>query len=355
MKVALVHYPQTWLIEGGHRTQQADTAAALRRAGVDAVIADVEAARRDSFDLVHFFGDPRPLLADGPLQAPLVVSPVHFPAAFTLGPAFRRGGRVATAAERARHRTLCIRHARARRARWADFRAMMAAHARADLIVTNSRAEAELVRRDAVSPLPPVRVAYSGVDRAYFDGSPDEGRRILGLGDEPFVLCAARVEPRKNQLSLALALRGLGVRLVLAGAVLPGNEPYMTACRAACPDLVHVSHLDRPSLAHAYAAAAVHALPSWFETTGLSTLEALAAGTPAVAGRGPCVDEYFAGHAYLHDPADITELRAAVERALMEPRGRGRALAERLSWDRTAEELVAAYAAVVSPAERVAS
>jgi glycosyltransferase involved in cell wall biosynthesis len=188
-----------------------------------------------------------------------------------------------------------------------------------------------------------VHVVHSGVDPMFANGSAERGRELVG--PEPFVLCVARVEPIKNQISLALAMRDVPRRLVLVGSVLPGNERYLEACRRALPALMHVPHIDRALLPHVYAAADVHVLPSWFETTGLVTMEALAAGTPAVAGRGPCVEEYFGGRVTLARPLDIGSLRAAIGIALEESSGRGRDVVDRYSWDRTARGLVEAYAA----------
>jgi glycosyltransferase involved in cell wall biosynthesis len=213
----------------------------------------------------------------------------------------------------------------------------------ADVIVTQSRAETRLMEADVGRAMPDVRVAHNGVDPWYFDGSAEQGRSIVG--EEPYVLSVGRVEPRKNQLTLARAMRSIPRRLILVGAVLPGNEGYLRACTEALPSLVHLPHLNRHVLPHVYAAADVHVLPSWYETTGLATLEAMAAGTPCVAGLGPCVEDYFAGAAgvRLCRPDDERGLRAGILTALEEPRGQGRRLAARFTWDRTARELLDAY------------
>jgi glycosyltransferase involved in cell wall biosynthesis len=343
MRVLLVPYPNTWLHEGGHRTQQSETARALQRLGVDTAIVEVEVAARSDAEIVHFFGDPRPLLERGRPRGRLVVSPVHWPSWVELGPVYWRGGRVPMSAKRMRFRLGALRRPRARRLRHENFAARMAAIASADLVVTNSHAEAAQLAQDAMQPLPPVRVALSGVEPAFAHGDPLRGGRLVGC--ESFVLCVGRVEPIKNQLSLAFAMREIPRTLVLVGSVLPGNERYLAACRAALPSLVHIPHIDRDLLPHVYAAADAHVLPSWFETTGLATMEALAAGLPAVAGRTACVEEYFDGRATLVPPSEIGALREALELELERGIGRGRDVIERYSWDRTAQQLLEAYAA----------
>lgn len=346
MRVALVMYPGISELVGGHVTQHLETAKALRRRGVDAVVVPAEKALEDrDADIVHAFGGIRHLLAAGRPRCPLVVTPIYFPRRVLYGPVWLRGGTRHVLEARLRHRARAVRHAAERRRSLAGLAAEHAAWRQADLIVVNSRAEGVLLERDA-GRFRNLRVAYSGVADEAFDGDAAEGRRLLGVGDEPFVLSVARLERRKNHLSLALALRGLPVRLVVLGAVLPGNEQCLADVRRVLPDVIHVPHLDHPLVRHVHAAAALHALPSWYETTGLSTLEALAAGRPVVVAGGPCVREYFDGCASFCRPGSIRSIRRAVEQALEGPRGCEQERARTFSWDRTAGELLDAYASV---------
>jgi glycosyltransferase involved in cell wall biosynthesis len=342
MRVVLVPYPGTFGLVGGHVTQQVETANALRRLGVDASIVPVEDALDADADVVHAFGDIQPLLARGRPKGMLVASPVYNPKSVVLGPVRSRGGARHILEARLRHAARRVRYAGERRGRERDVRASLDAWRSADLVVVNSHAEGRLLERDA-GAFPRLRVAYSGVAEGAFGGDAAIGRELLGIGDEPFVLTVARVERLKNQVSLALALRGMPVRLVLVGAVLPGNEHVLAAVRTILPNVLHVGHVDHDDVRHVHAAAALHALPSWYETTGLSTLEAFAAGRPAVAGSGPCVREYFGDCATFCDPRSIRSIRSAVLRALDGPRGCELDCARSFSWDRTARELVAAY------------
>jgi glycosyltransferase involved in cell wall biosynthesis len=344
MRVLVVPYPGTFELVGGHVTQQIETARALRRADVDADIGTIYDAITDRYDVVHAFGDVRPLLQRGRPKGKFVVTPVYFPRRIVLGPLFRSASRASMLKTRMRHRASPFRHPREWRKRRADFREMHDALRKADVVVVNSVAEGELLERDG-SSIKNLHVAYSGVAQETFEGDPVKGRQILGLAKEPFVLSVARVEPRKNQVSLARAVRKLPFRLVLVGEVLPGNELFFAAVRRADPELLSVRHIDHQQLRHVYAASAVHALPSWFETTGLSTLEAFAAERPAVVAGGPCVEEYFRGCATFCDPADVGSIRRAIERAATGPFGCERQLATRFSWDATAQALIAAYTA----------
>ncbi len=349
MRVLVVPYPWEEDVVGGHLTQQQETVRALRRRGVEADIVSIDEAVGSEADIVHAFEDVRPLLARGKPRGRLVLTPIYFPRSFVLSamPMYRRGERRHMLEVRLRHRARTFRHPRDRLARLRDLRARDEACRRASLVVVNSNAEADLLRRD-ISGLRTIRVAYSGVAEEAFGGDPAEGRRLLGIGNEPFVLCVGRIEPRKNQVSLALAARELGVRLALVGSVLPGNERYLEEVRAVLPRVIHIPHVEHELLPHVHAAAAVHALPSWYETTGLSTLEALAAGRPVVVARGPCVEEYFAGVARFCDAGDVRSVQSAILRALEGPSGSEQDRARQFSWDRTAAELLEAYEHLLS-------
>ncbi len=344
LRILIVPFPGTWSIEGGHHTQQLQTAVALRRSGALVAIGELSLAFGRAFDVVHYFGDPRPLLQTGRPPIPLIVSPVYFPSSVHLGPAFWEPGRLAMARQAFRHRLRVLRHRTARRAQVNDFRAHVTSIAEADVIVVNSHAEGDLLRADSRRPPSGIRVVHSGVDEAFFHGDAAAGRLLLGLSDGvEFVLCVGRPEPRKNQLTLAKAMNGVPYQLVLVGAVLPGNEGYLAACRSALPSLIHVPAVPHELLPHVYRAARVHVLASWYETTGLSTLEAMAAGTPVVVGDSPTVEEYFGGHAEIAKPGSVRSLRQAISAAFQRPAGQATEVAARYSWARTAAELLTIY------------
>jgi len=140
-----------------------------------------------------------------------------------------------------------------------------------------------------------------------------------------YVLCVGRVEPRKNQLMLAHALRDSGVPLVLLGAVADGA--YGALVRRHGGAAVHVIESlphDSDLLASAYAGARVFALPSWCEGAPLSALEAAAAGTELVLSDRSAEAEYFGPAASYCDPGDVRALRDAVLAAYRRPRDEAR-------------------------------
>ncbi len=163
---------------------------------------------------------------------------------------------------------------------------------------------------------------------------------------ENAVLCMARIEPIKNQLNLIRALNGTGIPLFIHGKASPNNLGYYESCRREAGPNVHIlPWIGDDELYRAYASAKVHVLPSYFETTGLSSLEAAVMGCNVVVTDRGDVREYFGEHAWYCEPDDIQSIRRAVEEALnmpYEPQFREHILAC-YTWRRAAEETLKAY------------
>jgi hypothetical protein len=212
----------------------------------------------------------------------------------------------------------------------------------ATVYLPNGQGEAELLHKSYGMDLSRTLAVTNAVDEAFFTARPEAFIEKYGVRD--FVLCAARVEKRKNQLMLVAALRGTGIPLVIVGQ--PNPEDYRELCRRyADENVVFLEALPQEELAGAYAAAKVHALPGWFETPGLSTLEAAAAGCNIVTTDRGTAREYLGELAWYCDPRDVGSIRDAVLAAYQAPRsGRLKELVrERYNWARAAESTLAGY------------
>jgi glycosyltransferase involved in cell wall biosynthesis len=203
---------------------------------------------------------------------------------------------------------------------------------RARLVIAASTELAEAARRLGARD---VRVIPSGVDLP-----PEVGAEA----EPPEILYAGRLSPEKGVLDLVAAADGM--RLVVAG-----DGPL----RARVPQAR--GFLPHDELQGLYARAAVVACPSRREGFGVACLEAMAHGRPVVAGNvGGLRDLVVDGETgYLVPPSDVSALREALERLLVDRElrlrlgeaGRCRA-AERFSWARATEDTLAAYAAALS-------
>ncbi|HVS98525.1 MAG TPA: glycosyltransferase family 4 protein, partial [Puia sp.] len=97
--------------------------------------------------------------------------------------------------------------------------------------------------------------------------------------DTTLVICVARIEGLKNQLSLIRAMNNTRYTLLIIGQPAANQAGYYKLCReTAASNIRFIGHLPQEDLIGHYQKAKVHILPSWFETTGLSSLEAAALG-----------------------------------------------------------------------------
>lgn len=138
--------------------------------------------------------------------------------------------------------------------------------------------------------------------------------------EDNLILCVARIEGIKNQLNLVKALNNTKYRLLIIGDATPNQLAYYEACRRAAADNIHfIPQLPQQELVPYYQRARVHVLPSWFETTGLSSLEAAAMGCTIVVTAKGDTREYFGDAAVYCDPACSKSIYEAVATACLLP------------------------------------
>ena len=228
-----------------------------------------------------------------------------------------------------------------------------------DGLLPNSWMELKAVQSDLHWCGDNFEVAHYGVDPSVFlDAEADAFRQHTGI-QGPFVIQAGRIEPAKNQLMLCWALRNTNLPVVLIGG--SKNWPaYAECCRQVLGErLTVIDHIPQPLLASAFAAAAVHVLPSWMETCGLVTLEAALAGTPVVGSSFGHELEYLKGDCWWCDPADPDTVRNAVVEAWSAGRTNERPIRlkrrilEEFNWERTVDATQRLYERVLTQRKRL--
>ena len=239
--------------------------------------------------------------------------------------------------------------------------------AEADRLIASTADEARQLtllygaRPEQVVTVPP------GVDLELFRmADASAARTRLGVPpDEVVLLFVGRIQPLKapdvllqavpELLARAPQLRGRLRVLVVGGPSGSGlDRPEALQKLAASLGIADLVRFEPPAppdqLADFYRAADVTVVPSHSESFGLVALESQACGTPviaaAVGGLLTAVDDGVSGLLVdSHDPADFA---AAVDRVVSRPAYRARLSAgarghaERFSWQRTAEGLLAA-------------
>lgn len=169
--------------------------------------------------------------------------------------------------------------------------------------------------------------------------------------DPSLVICVGRIEGRKNQLSLIKALKDTSFRLIIIGSPSANQKAYDEACRnAAGPNISFVSNIPQQELIDYYQKATVHVLPSWFETTGLSSLEAAAMGCNIVITDKGDTREYFNNYAYYCEPDIPATILTAVEKAAIAPFNdqlRTKIFTQ-YTWKQTAQQTLEAYREIIA-------
>lgn len=294
---------------GGGEVQLLRTVAHLKRGGCDARLFSPWEDRIARARAIHLFGMSREGLelarVANEFDVPVVLSPIAW---------FDPSALIALAATRLRGACRAARWELKRLVpRWPSWRGELLDRSRA--ILPNSLAEADQLMRLFGVDHRRIHVVPNGVDARFLGADATLFRRIVG-GD--FILYTGRIEPRKNVLGLIRSLRGRGVQLVMIGDPVPGHAEYAERCRVEGHGAVHwfsrMEH-DDPLLASAYAAARVFAMPSWFETPGLSALEAAMAGAAVVITPIGSAREYFGEMAHYARPDRPAEIQRAVQAA----------------------------------------
>lgn len=345
MKVLLQIRPDYRTRPGGDATQAQRTAEELRALGVEAALSGDIAPDLAGYDLVHIFntqviGDPvRQATRARAWGLPVVLSPIYWnPAVFRLA----SGGAtnfMTSPLERANRALQQLTLGTAR------------------LLLPNSQAEAAQISEIFPGLHATVRIVPNAVDPRFAAGDGERFCAQYGLTPRGFVLCAGRKEELKNQLGLIRACAELALPLVLAGQETAAAAKYIAVCRAAAATapapVLFLPDLPAGELADAYAAARVHVQASFYETVGLSSLEAALGGCNVVVTAHSGAREYLGTDAWYCDPTSpdsLFEALAAAWSAL--PReGLRTKLAARYSWHRAAEETLRGYEEVLRMGE----
>jgi glycosyltransferase involved in cell wall biosynthesis len=231
--------------------------------------------------------------------------------------------------------------------------------ARADRIVAVSHATAADVAALYPSAADRVRVVHEGAPAELPAASDAEFRWFRCRHDLPdrYFLFVGTIEPRKNLPLLLAAHRRAGrSRPGFPGLVLAGREGWHCADTIAAirdapphPAVRRVGHVSEPVRNRLLAGAVALVLPSRYEGFGLPIVEAFRAGTPVLASTGGAIPEIAGDAARLLPPADAARwagelLRLAEDGDLRgELARRGRARADRYSWERAARETLDVY------------
>jgi glycosyltransferase involved in cell wall biosynthesis len=346
----LIWAPGSSVVPGGHRVQFDHTAAALRSHGMDVNVSYDADPALDGYHVVHGLGlSPEQVRRCRVAGTTVCLSTIYWSQRYTQGldlgmdsgRQLQRRFRLAVGSALAGAR---LRHLEKAEHYLGDLLRTRLAFESADLLLPNSQQEADTIQAE-LGVTTPASVVPNGINGSVFGQPPSSGERDID------VLYVGRIEPHKNQLGLITALAERPLRVVIVGPPHPHHEAYFRRCRdTAGPNTQFVSDTSQEDLVSFYQRAKVHALPSWFETTGLVSLEAAALGCNVVTTDRGYAREYFGSQAWYCDPAEPESIVAAITGALSAPPDPAlrQQVLERYTWEAAAEATARAYELALS-------
>ena len=233
-----------------------------------------------------------------------------------------------------------------------------------DGVVVSTAEEREDLCRLYQADCTKIQVIAPGVDLNLFRPMDKvRARQILGLSEKRVVLSVGRIEPLKGLdiLLRAVAMLGnrAGMRLIIVGGKLGCDRELerlkSIAAGLGLQDMVtFAGAVEQSKLPIFYSAADVFVLPSYYESFGLSALEAMACGVPVIASKvvGPRTFINGGKDGYLipwHCPEPYAQSLDVLlsDPALRESMGKAaRAKAQTMGWNGVAHRMLDFYASL---------
>jgi len=358
MKVVFISRSTLYSAPGGDTVQVINTAQELRKLGLDIDIKLTnEKIEYDKYDLLHFFNIIRPadiLCHLKKSKKKFLVSPIyvdyseydkqHRNIIFTfLGKIFSNDfteylktlGRAFMSGEKIQSSQYYL---------WGHRSSILHIIDTAACILPNSESEMKRLTEN-YSTAKKYVVVPNGINTELFKSKNTNSANKTG------VLCVAQIEGRKNQLSLISAINKTALTLTLIGKHSPNQKKYFEKCvSASTNNIKYTGQLDQEKILPYYENAKVHVLASWFETTGLSSLEAAYMGCNIVISDKGDTKEYFGDMAFYCDPSNVDSIKSAVEKAYEAPYNNKlkKNIENNFTWGKAAEKTLQAYKEILN-------
>ncbi len=337
MKVLLWTRSDCFKSKGGDMVQVENTYLALRKMGVDVDISDQNNVDISKYDLVHLFQlDWTPetyLHAKKALKSKkkIILSPIHhninevkkFDDEYVFG--LRRLSRFLILDQFQRDTLKNIYRSLFDKSKiiptlysiFLGLKKMNQATIKmSDYVLTQTKLEAQDLK-EAYGLDFKWEVIPNGVSQKFL--TTPKGKNLLG--DENYILCVGRIEPRKNNLNIIYAVNLLrkelnkDIKLVFVGRKSNKHLEYTKLFDYEVKKNNWITYLDYVSydqipLIYKYSKVCISA--SWFETTGLTLLEALFLGSNAVSS-SPRAKEILGDLISYCEPDDEVSIKEALK------------------------------------------
>ncbi len=215
-----------------------------------------------------------------------------------------------------------------------------------DVFLPNSNLEMERIIKDFELGKPNYVIVPNAVDFKLFDYKNVHIEQKIQKDFENCVLCVSKFSSVKNQLNIVKALSGLPYKLVFIGHVLPNHKKYFERVKKESGEnVIFLGKIPHEKLPQYYKVAKVHILPSWFETTGLVSLEAAAMKCNVVITDKGYQKEYFRDYAFYCEPDNIESIRNAIIKAYESSFNEEfrKYILNNFTWEKAAEKTLEGY------------
>jgi len=237
------------------------------------------------------------------------------------------------------------------------------------IIAPSNLAKKSLVKFYKI-PEDKIRVIYHGVDIEEFSpATPSERhnlRKKYGMNDDSFVILFIGEFKRKNLDDVLMALSKLNknIKLIVVGGKRAGDKTYymkMIEHLKLTSRVLFYDFVSQKQLLELYRISDIYILPTLYDTFGLTVLEAMAVGLPVIVSRragvselllNTSVEEYF-----ILNEISVEGIRKRLELLMSDETLRrklgliARKIAEKWTWQKTAEETLKIYEEAVKVKE----
>ena len=293
MNIALTTYQTAFFCPGGGEYQLLQTFRHLSRIRDDVALLDMYNPGISNIKALHVFtvcsGVEHFVDVSIRYRLPLIVSPIHWPVPDEINEL-----------ERTRIRSILRQ---------------------ASYILVNSNSEAHLLHNfyslDDPTKFVPI---VNGINYDSFDFSANMydqcSNNHSSLYSKPTILTLANIDRRKNLPRLAQACADLGLNLIVAGNIRDVRE--FNEAKRILPDIMYhgpFSYSDQKFL-DVIENVDAFALPSFYETPGLTAIEAALIGLPILITKVGSTYEYFGDDVAYCDPFSVSSISQGLSQAL---------------------------------------
>lgn len=166
------------------------------------------------------------------------------------------------------------------------------------------------------------------------------------------VMVVGRIEPRKNMLKIADALKGTSYKVVFAGKENANHKKYCAEFReiiSTHSNLQYLGEMNQDQLSHHYKRSKINLSNSWFEVVSQVDLEATSLGCKPIVSAASALFDYFSSPPLRLEP-DCTheEILNCIERALKDDYQPRIKSTFTLDWENVTDLLATEYRSLLS-------